>query len=264
MKKYQMRTDMRNRVSLQKRGMAGVLVILLTFIFSALASAQEEDTWQNELTVYGWYAGIDGDVQVASGPGFDLSIDTSEILDDLNMIFMGEYRGQYGKWSIIADVIYIGVDGSADKPLLLGAHSVKLDMTSWIVEGGVGYNIVESRHGTLAVVGGARYLDIDVDVKLGILGDTIIKKSGSDGLLDGIIGISGYIALTDNWYLPYHADIGTGSSDLTWQVFGGIGYRFDWGNIRLGYRYLSYDLDNDTVMKDLSISGPIMGVGITF
>jgi hypothetical protein len=43
----------------------------------------------------------------------------------------------------------------------------------------------------------------------------------------------GYFMLGDNWYIPYYADIGTGGSDLTWQLFGAIGYRFSWGDIRL-------------------------------
>jgi hypothetical protein len=45
--------------------------------------------------------------------------------------------------------------------------------------------------------------------------------------------------LNEHWYLPYYADIGTGDSDLTWQLFGGIGYMFNWGDIKLGYEIRS-------------------------
>jgi hypothetical protein len=61
----------------------------------------------------------------------------------------------------------------------------------------------------------------------------LTEVSGSEGLLDGIIGMRGYFMLGDNWSIPYYADIGTGGSDLTWQLFGAIGYRFSWGDIRL-------------------------------
>jgi len=66
--------------------------------------------------------------------------------------------------------------------------------------------------------------------------------------------------LNENWYLPYYVDIGAGDSDLSWQLFGGIGYQFNWGNIKLGYRYLKYDQDDDEFLQDFEFYGPILGV----
>ncbi len=106
-------------------------------------------------------------------------------------------------------------------------------------------------------------MTLDVDVKAGLQGPGV-EQSDSEGLLDGIIGVNGSYSFNENWYLPYHADIGTGGSDLTWQLFAAIGYRFSWGDIRLGYRYLSYDLGDDVVMEGMDLSGPVMGVGFTF
>lgn len=254
---------MNNSVLTANKGLAGGFFLLLILSFTTLTYAKGEDTWQNEITIYGWYAGIDGTVEFPGGAETDISIDTSDILDNLSMIFMGGYEGRYNRWSIQADVVYMDVGGSADKPLVLGATSVDLDVSSWILNGGVGYDIVQSDQGTLAVVGGVRYLTLDIDVDVGVLGTTVTDKSDSEGVLDGIIGIGGFIQLAENWYIPYHADIGTGESDLTWQLFGGIGYRFSWGDIRLGYRFLSYDLE-DKLMEDLQISGPVFGVGFRF
>ena len=33
-------------------------------------------------------------------------------------------------------------------------------------------------------------------------------------------------AYRTTYNVPYYADLGAGDSDLTWQLFGGIGYRF--------------------------------------
>ncbi len=74
----------------------------------------------------------------------------------------------------------------------------------------------------------------------------------------------GVINLNEQWYVPYYADIGTGDSDLTWQALAGIGYRFSWGDIKLVYRYLSYDMDDDKLLKDLDLSGPALGVVFRF
>ena len=88
--------------------------------------------------------------------------------------------------------------------------------------------------------------------------------SESESLLDGIVGVRGAIKLSEHWYLPYYADIGTGQSDLTWQLLGGVGYRFGWGDIKLVYRHLAYEMDGDKHLEDLTVSGPLLGVGFRF
>ncbi|MGB5571259.1 MAG: hypothetical protein WBM81_18360, partial [Sedimenticolaceae bacterium] len=61
----------------------------------------------------------------------------------------------------------------------------------------------------------------------------------------------------------YHADIGAGDSDLTWQALAGLNYRFDKVDATFGYRYLKWELNDDT-FDDLDISGPYAGVRFGF
>ena len=88
--------------------------------------------------------------------------------------------------------------------------------------------------------------------------------SKSETLWDGIVGVKGRIALTDTWYSPYYLDVGTGDSSLTWQVMAGVGYAFDWGDLTLTYRHLSYDQSGDKLIQNLSFSGPAMGMNFRF
>jgi hypothetical protein len=141
--------------------------------------------------------------------------------------------------------------------------SASLDLTTWIISGGIGYDIVQADRGSLAVFGGARYLNADIDAGITLPARTVARSQSAE-LWDGIVGVRGAINLGEHWYIPYHGDIGTGDSDLTWQLFTGIGYRFSWGNIRLGYRYLKYEQDEDKALQDLELSGPVMGVGFRF
>lgn len=254
---------MKEGIPAEIRGLMGGAIFLVALCFYNVTPAQAA-TWQNEISIYGWYAGINGTTNIPGGLDPEISVDASEIIEDLKMILMGNYEGKYGKWSIIVDAIYMDIGGSSDKPVLLGARSVDLDISSWVVSGGVGYDLFQSERGMLAIVGGVRYLALDAEVDLGVMGNPLVERSGSDGLVDGIIGMRGFLRLSDKWYLPYYADIGTGGSELTWQLFGAIGYRFGWGDIRLGYRYLSYDLGDDKVMEDLKLSGPVLGVGFKF
>ena len=131
------------------------------------------------------------------------------------------------------------------------------------------YDVIQDSRGTVAVVGGARYLTADVDVTLGAQGPLNLASplrsvSSSASYIDGFVGVRGFIKLGEHWYLPYYADIGTGESELTWQALAGVGYRFSWGDIKLVYRYLGYDFGDDNRLQNLAISGPALGIGIRF
>jgi hypothetical protein len=255
---------MKESVATSKYVLMGGLVILLSLCFSTFSSAQEQDTWQSEISIYGWYAGIDGAIEFPRGNGPDVSVDASDIIEDLSLVLMGNYEGRYNRWSVIADVVYMDVGDGTNLPGTGGTAGIDLDLKTWILTGAVGYDVVQSTSGTFGFVGGVRYLALDADVELELLDVQVTEKSASEGMADGILGMRGYFQLSDNWYIPYHADIGAGSSDLTWQLYGAIGYRFSWGDIRLGYRHLSYDLGDDKLMQDLELSGPVLGVGFRF
>jgi hypothetical protein len=240
-------------------------------------AAQDANTWQYELYLYGWYSGIDSTVMYPGGrSGSDIAVEASDIIENLNMTFMGGFQAHRNRWSILADVIYMDMGDDASKTVIAGPApgvpvnaSVDIDLASWLVSGGISYDLVQADHGIISVVGGVRYLEMDVDVGMALQGplsfpEPEAAKSESEGLLDGIVGVRGLIRLNEHWYLPYHFDIGGGDSDLTWQAFAGVGYRFGWGDIRLGYRHLSYDLEDDKLLQDLDLSGPLLGVGFRF
>jgi hypothetical protein len=195
--------------------------------------------------------------------------EASSILDSLEMVFMGAFEAHINRWSIVTDGIYFDLGNNKDTTVTVGRRdrevnaSVDLNITSWVLTGVIGYDVVQTDLGTLAIVGGVRYTMLDVDTTLGLQG-LQTTSSESDDLVDGIIGVRGAINLNEHWYFPYYADIGTGSSDLTWQALAGIGYRFSWGDAKLVYRYLKYDLDDNNLLQDLDISGPVLGIGFRF
>ena len=237
------------------------------------AAAEEKTGWQYDLTLYGWYAGMDTKFKSPGplGREGDLTVDASNIIDNLEMALMGIVEAHYNRWSIITDVMYMAVGDDANTTVTVGTDpgvpvnaNVDVDVTTWVVNAGVGYDIAQEDWGRFAVVGGVRYLSADIDSTFGLGGPFPVERSRSEDFWNGIVGVKGYIAGGDNWYLPYYADIGTGDSDLTWQLFGGIGYRFGWGDIKLGYRHIEFDQDDEKFVQDLAMSGPIMGVTFHF
>lgn len=238
--------------------------LLMSLFLATSSTAYEEDTWQNKITLYGWFAGIDGTVAQTGGDGADISYDTSDILENLNAILMGGYQGRYNRWSIMADLIYMDISDSGSTNVSGRTASGELGLKSWILSGALGYDLVQDDWGIVTILGGVRYLGLDTDSSLTINGNTFTDDSDSSNLTDGIIGLRGFFRLTESWYIPYHADIGAGGSDLSYQLFAGIGYRFKWLDVQMGYRYLKYEFEDDQLLQDMALSGPKLGIGFVF
>ena len=257
---------------------AGVMLLASALPVTASA-ASDSDRWEYDATIYLWGAGIDATTQT----GGDIDMSFSDILKDLDMTFMGGFGAHKGKWSLLADAIYMDLSqsdsGKETIPVLDGAITITktvdtdVGMKAWITTFGAGYNVVDNERATLDIVGGARYFYLDLDIKLdlrlkgseGLLNTSRKEKvSESDHVWDGIVGVKGRINLDKNWYLPYYADVGTGGSQSTWQALAGVGYQFKWGDVLLAYRYLDYNFDSDFILDDMNISGPALGARFRF
>ncbi len=64
--------------------------------------------------------------------------------------------------------------------------------------------------------------------------------------------------------MPYHLDIGTGDSKITYQPLAGAAFESGWGSVSLTYRYLYYDEGDGGLVRGLTIDGPMIAVGFRF
>ena len=220
----------------------------------------EANPWRNEVTIYGWLPTISANTPLPSSPN---SIDAEDILDDLKMVFIGNYSGRNDTWSLFGDIIYLDMGDSKNHTFPNGDYAhVSYDMKTLLIHAGAGYTLVNNDNGILDVVAGVRYLDLKVDVNVDLYQNR--NLSGSKDFTDFFIGVRGVKNINENWYIPYEADVGTGDSELSWQLFAGVGYRYDWGDIKLGYRYIEYDMEDDAFIEDLTVDGVILGASIKF
>lgn len=229
-------------------------LFIITILAAGVVTAQETkkaSDWQFGAEAYMWGAQVDGDTT----SGSPVQLDFDDILDSLHLGFMGLFTAQKNKWSLIADVIYLDLQDDET----VSSVAVSAELKGWIINSGVGYNLINSKNLRLDVLGGVRYHYLDAELKEGS-----IRVEESSGIWDGIVGIRGNILLTDKWYLPYHLDVGTGESDFTYQALGGIGYRFSKCEIVAGYRYLSWEYDGHNILDDLSLYGPFAGIKFNF
>ena len=106
-------------------------------------TASGGDQWEYDARIYLWAPSIDATTQ--SGDSIDVSF--SDILDDLDMAFMGTLGARKGKWSLALDGIYMDV--SQD----------------------------DAGSRTMSVLGTTRKFNVDVDIK------TLITTFGGNTLL---------------------------------------------------------------------------------
>jgi hypothetical protein len=235
-----------------------MLALVVVMSWAAAASASESidsNDWRFKLGLYFWGASIGGQATA----GDDIDVDFDDILDSLNFAFMGVGEIGKGRWSLTADVIYLDAEDSSE---VMPGVKADLNLTNWVVTPFVSYNAVDNKGFRLDILGGARFLYMDTELKIEL--DPILQAGDSDENWDGIVGIRGGIDLNKHWYLPYHFDIGAGNSDLTFQAYGGIGYRFKHLDVVVAYRYLSWDFDDYMGVDDLHFQGPMAGLKFRF
>ena len=223
----------------------------------ARSSAKNARKWEVDLTAYGWIPSIRGSSATIAG---DTKITMKEVLEDLQMEVMlaGEIRK--GKWLVYGDMVYLDLKDDIRVIPLLDAD---LELKAFVSEIGGGYRIVDNDGFSLAVIAGARYLYIDVTADV-----LFVDLDESQNAWNGIVGFDVQYQLPGKWHLYGHLDAGTGDTKFTWQALGSLGYHFDQWDAFVGYRHVVWDFDEDDdfgkVYKDLTVSGPYVGVKYLF
>ncbi len=276
-----------------KTVLAALMAAAVLFVAFQAEAQVKGDQWNFSITPYLWLPNVNGTLKYSIPPGGggspEVGVGPADWLEALKfaMMLTGEARKE--RWAVFTDIIYLDLesDHGTVKAVDFGLTtrnpvSTSLDAgTQSSLKGGLwelagSYTAVEGGIVTLDVLGGFRYFSIRAssDWRLtaavtGPGGAQSFPASGSisqsDDLWDGIVGIRGKIRLgRSNWSLPYYLDIGTGSSDYTWQAMAGIAYGFSWGGVQLVYRHLYYDQEENKLVQNMRFSGPALGISFRF
>lgn len=84
---------------------------------------------------------------------------------------------------------------------------------------------------------------------------------------DPIVGASLRYDFSKHWYGIILGDVGGFGvgSDLSWNVYGGVGYRFtSWCSATLGYRCLHVGYKSGGFVMDANVQGFLLGIGFHF
>ena len=245
----------------------GLALVLSCFLAMALPAradtGSDQDGWKFSGAAYFWAAGVEG----TDSAGDDIDVSFSDILKDLDGGLMGILAARKGRWTLLADVLYLSIHQETSSTANLIGIPAKIDvdvkLKGFVTTFGAAYRVIEDDMTSLDLLAGARYFKLDVDFDADV-GAGKIKYSDSGDALDGIIGTQAIIGLGERWYVSFYADVGAGDSKLTWQAWPGVGYRLDNVDVVAGYRHLKWETDDGDTFEDLSFSGPTLGVKFRF
>jgi hypothetical protein len=256
---------------------AALALCAAAVLMPATADAQSSDAWQFGASIYGWFPTLKGSTTfpppLSGGSSSDITVDAADIIDSLKFVLMGSFEARKGHWGGFTDVIYmdLGDSTSQTRNFLLGPQQIPANVTAntsldlkstvWTLAGE--YRAVAEPGLEVDTFLGARMVDVNQTIKYTLSGNVgsiaLADRSGARSAdltnWDAIVGVKGRVALSADrkWFAPYYADVGGGDSELTYQLMGGIGYSFKWGDLVAQWRYLDYDF-GDKVDK-LSFNG---------
>lgn len=246
--------------------------------------------WTFAVEPYLWLAGADGTLKYDPPPGGGGAADVGLSIDDLSVAFMLNGEARKGDWSIFADFAYVDIDSDSSEVTSVrfagpgGRVEATVDVEAgggtslsgmeWTAAGGV--SVARGSTASLDLIGGVRYFTLEAETAWILEAEVTgpgpgqtFERSGAVSkrveLWDGIVGLRGALSFGGGrWSVPVYLDAGTGSSALTWQAVAGLVYRLSWGDLHLAYRYLAYDMDDDRLLQDVSLSGPAFGARFRF
>jgi hypothetical protein len=270
---------------------------------ASLADETAAEGWQFSLTPYLWLPTIGGDLNYelpprdggGDGSRFSFDVGPTDWLELLNFAALASGTARNGRFSVSSDIVYLrlakdsdgkvrsvdgiitGPDGDLEIPASAGSYrdvETELDGLVWSLE--LGYTLWEEDRSFVDVIAGVRYFGIEVTTDWAVdvsvttpEGEQSFSREGrlsqKKDLWDGVVGFRGEKAIGQSrWSVPFHINVGTGSSDVSWDAMAGLSYGYDWGKLMLLYRHLQYDQGSDGLLEDFSFSGPAIGARFEF
>jgi hypothetical protein len=223
------------------------------------------------ITPYGWVAGMDGRIGTSDpgggggGTGGRLQATLDSLSSNMDLGgFMLNADWRAGRWSVFGDWTYINVESGASAPRGLLYEGVDVRVKGNVVEAALGYAILDSGTSHVDAFAGVRYYGLEgrMSLREGLLAGRSATESAS--WADGVVGLRWGARLGEHWDVGLYGDVGAGGSDLTWQAIASIGYRFSWGSVVGGWRYLNVDYDKNKLKIDAAFTGPFIGASFRF
>jgi hypothetical protein len=250
--------------------------------------------------VPGWLNGLSGDTGVL---GLVDNVDFSfnqlfRHLTHVPILLSADIR--YQRWELFGDGIYEEVGASATLPGLVFTNA-NVHLKYGLVEGFLGYRLINCDKAALSFFAGARYTYQELNLSIFDNGDARLARlrellglrkkldaSGSIDWVDPVIGARGRVRIWKAVSLYAEGDVGgfdansgsafaihgqgrtlvktpISSEDWSYQVQGGLEVQVSrWFWAQLGWRWLKYDYVSGGFTNKTALNGPLIQGGVNF
>jgi len=248
----------------QAQGCACALVLLLASGI-ARAEAAADDGWHFLVAPYLWAAALDGETG-AKGTTSNLHWSFSDIVQHLEMGFMGQLEAHEGRLGFVANPVYLNLSNDQHGPVR--TIDVRTGLDALIGEAFATWELLPG----FELLAGARYTEIELDVRVHDKNTgASVSQQATVNWTDPIVGARYAHDFDDRWSMSLRGDVGGsgGQSDFVWNAVATVGYRVgSSGKLYLGYRVLDYDYVNGSPANrftfNIRVAGPVLGYGMTF
>jgi hypothetical protein len=263
-----------------------VAILIVVIFVNSLAQGQSanlnDDQWDIQLTPYFWAAELKGDATLRGRTG-PVEVSFSDLLDNLDIAFMGRAEAWKGRWGLFFDGLYMDLGAEFSTPR--GLVSADIDVKMTMLEFGLGYHLWETQVGkegsqklSFDLLGGGRYMNLEGEVDIVVggplaglgLGRTFGRR---EEWVDPIVGGRLRWDINEKLAAAVRFDfggfgIGEGSN-LTWNFVAGIDYKLKKNmSLKAGYRIFDIDYDSGSGTNkfgiDAQFRGPIFGLTMKF
>jgi hypothetical protein len=235
-------------------GSAGALGLLLT---GANANADASDTeWLG--IAYLWGSGITIDARDQS-----VGIDFKDLVDDLEIAFMGHVEAQGDKLGGFVDVVFVGVGSNESRP----NADLNVDNDTTSMDLAVVWSPGSEPFTGLETYAGLRYISNDFNLVVDPIPPALPTLEGGidESYYDALLGVRYITPVSDNWRLTFQGDLSFGDTEGTFSLGAYAGYVTGQHHFIAGYKHFEMDLESGNG-GDLTVTmtGPVLAYGYRF
>jgi hypothetical protein len=224
-------------------------------------SASVDSGWHFGLAPYLFATGISGTVG-ARGRTLEVDANFGSVWKNLDIGLMGAFEARKGRFVILNDLVWAKLSSERDTPGPFYS-TAKLGINLFIFDPELGYRVVDSKKGSLDILGGVRVWSVETNLNVTTGALPGFDVSQRKTWAAPVVGLHGIANVTPRFFLAGKFDIGGAGigADLTTQVYGAAGYRIT-KHVALigGYRWLQVDYDDEKgFLFDTQMSGLMFG-----
>ena len=218
----------------------------------AAPATTDADAWKFEVALPLWASGISGNATMF-GRQENVNVSFNTLREHLDCALSLAAAAQKGKFGVFGDVGYMKFSASSTKTVGPDQVKASLGLKFLMANAGVAYELVktDSEHPfLLAGTAGVRYWYTDTRIALSAPGGpAVVEHSGTQNVIDPVLGFKGTQYLTQKLHLDFAGDGGgfnlNHSTDWTWAAEGALAYDFTRHfTLAGGYKAVALDESN--------------------